>query len=184
MLPFLLIVLQFLAKPLYNLGLLPDFVAVRLGLARKASTGDKDEEKSCSGSSCCAASTPSTNQVASNNTNGGENDTDGEEVITIESEEEYRTILSKYDTVFIKFTAEWCKPCKVVHPFYATQLAKRYGGTKKKFIIIDVDEFDDVAGAFSVSVLPCFAALKNGKLCEKYTGSDEKRLEAFVKDWA
>mmetsp|Transcript_15635 Transcript_15635/g.23492 ORF Transcript_15635/g.23492 Transcript_15635/m.23492 type:complete len:214 (-) Transcript_15635:171-812(-) len=197
-LPFLLIVLQFLAKPLYNLGLLPDVIAVRLGLARKVAAGSDDDgkkqgesqSKSCAGSSCCAPATASAStrskrskSVSSDTTSNGKS---GKEVITIESEEEYREILSNYDTVFVKFTAEWCKPCKVIHPFFATQLAEQYGddGSTKKFTIIDVDELDDVAGECGVSVLPCFAALKDGKLCAKYTGSDEKKLEDFVKEWA
>ena len=177
MLPLLLIVLQYIARPLHNAGLLPDIVASRLGLtiSKEATSGKEDGGKTCKNSSCC---------------NGAENvdkdEDDDMKVVNIESMKEYEKIISKYNTVIIKMTAEWCKPCKIIHPFYETQLATRYKtdseGKRIKFLIVDVDEMDDISSEHNVSILPCFVALKNGKVCGKYTGSDEEKLEAFVKD--
>ena len=179
-LPLVLIVLQYLAKPLYNAGLLPEHIALRIGLVNKSKgiiiegeEGEKtDKSNGCSSSSCCDG-----------NSTVKESKDEDENVVTIESMEQYKSILSKYNTVIVKFTAEWCKPCKVIHPFYATELATRYNSknrTSKKFCVVDVDELDDVASECSVSILPCFVAFKDGKIVDKYTGSDEKKLETFV----
>lgn len=177
-LPLLLIVLQYIARPLHNAGLLPDIIAVRLGLTISKQATKADNENTCKKSSCCGG----TENVDSN---CGDED-DGGKVINIESMEEYEKVISRYNTVIIKMTAEWCKPCKIIHPFYETQLATRYEtdseGKRIKFLIVDVDEMDEIASEHKVSILPCFIALKNGKTCGKYTGSNEEKLEAFVKD--
>jgi thioredoxin 1 len=178
-LPFLLIALQYIAKPLYNAGLLPNVIAQYLGLTRAAATSvaddDDDKKTGCSDSSCC-------NTARSTVSDDTDETSDGE-VMTIDSTEQYEATLSKYKTVVVKFTAEWCKPCKMIHPFYK-QLSERYSkNTNSKFIIVDVDELDDVAAEHSVSILPCFAVFKNGKICGKTTGSNEKKLEDFLKEW-
>ena len=42
--------------------------------------------------------------------------------------------------VFLKFTAEWCGPCKMIQP-RLDELAKEYEG-KVIFISVDVDVFE------------------------------------------
>ncbi len=76
-----------------------------------------------------------------------------------------------------------CKPCKEIHKFFVSDLARNYnGGKSTKFAIADVDEVDEVAAECKVSVLPCFVVIKGGKIVGKYTGSDEIKLETFVKE--
>ncbi len=174
-LPLLLIVLQYIAKPLHSAGLVPDSIARRLGLTSTTSNGKSDE--TCVKKSCC-------NETQEENEEKLEDDI----VVTIQSSEDYTKIVSKYNIVIIKMTAEWCKPCKLIHPFYSTTLASRFSdkkyanGGEIKFTVMDVDEVDEIAADHSVSILPTFIVLKNGKKFAQYTGSDEKKLEAFVKE--
>lgn len=174
-LPLLLIVLQYIVKPLHNAGLVPDSIARRLGLTSSTSNGKSDE--TCTKTSCC-------NETQKENEGKEEEDV----VVTIQSSEDYTKIVAKYNIVIIKMTAEWCKPCKLIHPFYSTSLAPRFSDKKYgsegeiKFTVMDVDEVDEIAADHSVSILPTFIALKNGKKVAQYTGSDEKKLEAFVQE--
>ena len=175
-LPLILIILQYLAKPLHNAGLLPDVIAKRIGLVNATNVQEavleeeeedkkrKRRSKGCK-TECC--------------TNAKENDP--QEVVMIESMEEYTEAVKNNDTVIVKMTAEWCKPCKVIHSYFAGQLASQYSNGRTKFVIVDVDAMDEIATEFSVSILPSFVAVKNGTVEGKYTGSDEKKLEEFVK---
>lgn len=94
--PFLIFALQYIAKPLYDAGLLPEIIAKRIGLSKSTTTQsvEKTEEGSNSKKSCCCA-------------NPSSSDNGEEEILTIESLEDYKDALSAYDSVFIKFTAEW-----------------------------------------------------------------------------
>ena len=80
--------------------------------------------------------------------------------------------------VVVKFTAEWCKPCKSIDPFYHS-MAKKYDAT---FVKIDVDELDDVAAAYSVAMMPTFVLLKSGRNLGAVSGAHEDKLEALVQE--
>ena len=90
--PFMIFALQYMAKPLYNAGLLPEIIAKRIGLSKSSQSTKKTKEEECSKKHCCK--NPSSCD--------GEN-----EILTIESFEEYKASLSAHDSVLIKFTAEW-----------------------------------------------------------------------------
>ena len=91
-LPFVIFALQYIAKPLHDAGLLPEMIAKRIGLSKSVQSVNKSEEESCAKTSCCSKSS----------------DCDGEnDILTIESYEEYKAALSNYNSVLIKFTAEW-----------------------------------------------------------------------------
>mmetsp|Transcript_15963 Transcript_15963/g.18558 ORF Transcript_15963/g.18558 Transcript_15963/m.18558 type:complete len:199 (-) Transcript_15963:19-615(-) len=178
-LPFLLIALQYIIKPLHKAGLIPDSIAKRLGLyiAKNTSATKSKEEKiddSCR-DDCCNFET------AKFVPTGSSEELD-DIVSQIESSEQYKTLLSEYETVILKFTAEWCKPCKKIHPVFV-KLAETFRNQKDvKFGIVDVDEVDDVAAECKVSVLPAFVAFQNGIKCNQITGSDESKLESFVNE--
>lgn len=91
-LPFVIFALQYIAKPLYDLGLLPEMIAKRIGLSKSDKSVNQKEGNSCENKSCCSNIGDS----------GGNND-----ILMIESLEDYKSALSTYDCVFIKFTAEW-----------------------------------------------------------------------------
>ncbi len=91
-LPFVIFVLQYMAKPLYDAGLLPEMIAKRIGLSKAAQSSSAKEDSSCEKKSCC------------DKMSGSNNDCD---VLTIESLEDYRSASSNHKFLFIKFTAEW-----------------------------------------------------------------------------
>lgn len=80
-------------------------------------------------------------------------------------------------TVFTRFTASWCKPCKAVEPKWEA-IASNY--PDKRFITIDVDEFDTIAAECGAIKIPYFVAFNNGEKVAAFSGHDEENLEKFV----
>ena len=84
---FLLIVLKWVADKTGLLGLLPESITKRLGLAGI-----------CNDDCCKVPSNIDMNKVG--------------EVTDIRSEEEWATVKKDHKVIVAKFTASWCKPCK------------------------------------------------------------------------
>ena len=129
--------------------------------------------------SCCADSNCS--NINTNNDIGKEND----DVVTIETAQQYQNVISSQNIVIMKFTAEWCKPCHRIQPTYQA-LAKKYSSSKKKikFVVLDVDndELEDAVSDCGATILPTFVTFHRGMLQEnKMIGSDESSLNSFVK---
>lgn len=74
----------------------------------------------------------------------------------------------------------WCKPCHKVQPFYE-KLSSHYA-KEAKFLKIDVDDFDDIASDYSVSLMPTFLVLQGEKVLGSYSGSNELELQRFLKE--
>merc|ERR1719232_5356 len=57
--------------------------------------------------------------------------------VSIKNPEQWKTMLqNNSSTHFIvaKFTADWCKPCKFIDPFFSNTLANKYDATFVKLI--------------------------------------------------
>lgn len=70
---------------------------------------------------------------------------------------------SPFLVVFVKFTADWCLPCRKINPYYH-ELARKYGGVGKKegdvvFTTVDVECCEEVASYAGASILPAFLVL-------------------------
>jgi thiol-disulfide isomerase/thioredoxin len=199
----LIIGLQWLASQLAKIGLLPDFIAKRLGLLAAITT---EQSKQGCDSGCCggserggsrsrrskrsdtsdtAASSSSSFASTSNTSNDGDNE-NNETVI------EHVTDLTRYHEInsncisnnnsilIVKFTAEWCKPCKLIQPTYLS-LASKFGtGEKEKkcttFITLDIDgdECDTLCSEYKIIMMPTFLSLQNGKEVGRLTGGGEE----------
>jgi thioredoxin len=86
--------------------------------------------------------------------------------------------------VVVDFYATWCGPCKMLSP-RLDKLAEEFSG-KIKFVKVNVDEAQALAGRFRVEGIPTLLFLKNGKLEDRVTGllPEEElkaRLSALVK---
>ncbi len=74
----------------------------------------------------------------------------------------------------------WCQPCHKIQPFYES-LSSHYA-KEAKFLSINVDDHDDIAGEYCVAMMPTFLVLKGDKVLGKYTGSSESELQRFLKE--
>ena len=96
--------------------------------------------------------------------------------IHIHSEEELLTCLNNY-YVIIKFSAEWCGPCKVIEPFY-NELAKN--NPNVCFLSIDVDECENIAQYYNVTGMPTFVGVANKQEIGRFAGAVKDKLESLL----
>jgi len=71
--------------------------------------------------------------------------------------------------VLVDFWAEWCGPCQMMAPVLEQIAAERDDLIVGK---INVDEYPDLAGEYSVDSIPALLLFRNGKL--------EKRVAGFM----
>lgn len=186
--PLLIYGLQWLVQKLVTAGLLPDAVIEALS---KVTWSGKQSEVACGRETCAQPknslrrgkqtkvvdSLAATSRTSSCCSNVGSN-----VCTTIASEEEWTSLIgneSNAATIIIcKFTATWCKPCKEIQPLFESLAVESQDSCT--FIVVDVDELDEVSSSYKVSALPTFIAIQRGTVLGKYSGSDENKLRAFV----
>jgi len=86
----------------------------------------------------------------------------------------------KYLSKSLSLCLSWCKPCHKVQPFYES-ISSHYA-TEAKFFTIDADDFEEIAGQYSVSMMPTFLVLQGEKVLGRYSGSNELELQRFLKE--
>mmetsp|Transcript_2222 Transcript_2222/g.3265 ORF Transcript_2222/g.3265 Transcript_2222/m.3265 type:complete len:232 (-) Transcript_2222:235-930(-) len=210
LIPLLLFALKWVAAQLPK-GLLPDFVATRLGLQQHQQS--EKGSSSCAaegGGSCCASETKkprrrtaressSTATTASTTTDVDETNEDekkednndgisggGGEVEHIDALTRWTEVFtqsrqsSSSSLLFVKFTAEWCKPCRVIQPAY-TSLAAQY--PKYKFVTVDVDgdDCDALSSKLRVAMMPTFICFRSGGEVGRMSGGNNPEgLKSWV----
>lgn len=88
-----------------------------------------------------------------------------------------KEVLEHSGTVLVDFYAEWCGPCKITSP-----IIDELSGEMKtvKFVKVDVDANQDLAGQYSVFSIPTFIVFKNGKPASQFVGARGK--EGFIEE--
>ncbi|CAH1392479.1 unnamed protein product [Nezara viridula] len=79
--------------------------------------------------------------------------------------------------VVIDFHATWCGPCRKIGPKYE-EFAGSYPDVM--FLKVDVDECEDIAAQYEISVMPTFIFVKNGKKIEAFSGGNEDKLKEVI----
>ena len=93
----------------------------------------------------------------------------------IRSEAEYDTIssASHCSPVLIKFTADFCGPCKQISPRFI-ELAGRYSSIS--FYEIDIEELDELALKLGVCSIPAFHGLRGGRKVDEVVGANLQKV--------
>ena len=76
--------------------------------------------------------------------------------------------LSKNKLLLVDFWAEWCGPCKSMHPIFS-RMPKKY--EQVRFARGNVDNSQDVAKKFNVQSIPTFIMFKNGQVAQQMVGA-------------
>ena len=77
-------------------------------------------------------------------------------------------IISSETPTLVDFWAEWCGPCKMMHPVFES-LDKKY--PKVKFARVNVDQNQGIAMKYSVQSIPTFIMFKSGLVVDKMMGA-------------
>ena len=70
--------------------------------------------------------------------------------------------------LLVDFWAEWCGPCKSMHPIF-TRMAKKY--KQIRFARVNVDDAQDIAMKYGVQSIPTFIMFKNAKVVNTMVGA-------------
>lgn len=90
-----------------------------------------------------------------------------------------RVVLHSEVPVLVDFSADWCPPCKALHPTLE-ELAEDYAG-RAKLVRIDVDESGALARRYGVRSIPALFVIKNGKTVDQTVGLQNKHdLQAML----
>lgn len=77
-------------------------------------------------------------------------------------------VVSQNTLVLVDFWAEWCGPCKMMHPVF-DRMAKKYNNIQ--FARINVDNNQTIAQRFGVQAIPTFIMFQNGQAAERMMGA-------------
>ena len=88
-------------------------------------------------------------------------------VIELTSENFNQEMISN-DFLLVDFWAEWCGPCKSMHPIF-TRMAKKY--KRVRFARVNVDNAQDIARKYGVQSIPTFIMFKNGEIVNTMVGA-------------
>ncbi|MCF7948876.1 MAG: thioredoxin [Spirochaetaceae bacterium] len=84
--------------------------------------------------------------------------------------------------VIVDFWAEWCVPCKMVHPIL-DEIASEYEG-KIKVAKVNVDQEGDIASQYNIISIPTLLLFKDGTVVNQQVGAGPRQtIESFFKDY-
>jgi len=81
-------------------------------------------------------------------------------------------------SVYIKFGAQWCGPCKKMKPIFE-KLSKE--NKDDIFLEVDIDEMEEIAEEYKVEDLPTISVIKDGEYKVLMKGVDIKKLVELFK---
>lgn len=84
-------------------------------------------------------------------------------------EEFEEKVLDNKGVKVVKFTADWCYPCKVIEP-HLVKLEKLYNG-EIEFYEVDVEENNELASKYDIVNIPTLLVFKQNKVIGSIVGA-------------
>ncbi len=80
----------------------------------------------------------------------------------------FEQVISRETPTLVDFWAEWCGPCRSMHPVF-TRLSKKF--KKIRFARLNIDENGDIATKLGIQSIPIFIMFKNGQPVDRVVGA-------------
>ncbi|MXS71276.1 MULTISPECIES: thioredoxin family protein [Chryseobacterium] len=95
----------------------------------------------------------------------------------------FQEVINSERPVLIDFFATWCQPCKVQSSVLTK--VKENVGESARIMMLDVDQYPDIAAQVGVRGVPTLAVFKNGELLYKQSGvHDVNTLTDLLKQFS
>ena len=80
----------------------------------------------------------------------------------------FEQTISAENPTLVDFWAEWCGPCKSMHPIFS-RMAKKYNHVR--FARVNIDHSQNIAVKFNVQSIPTFIMFNDGKVVQQMVGA-------------
>lgn len=80
----------------------------------------------------------------------------------------FDSMLSAHQYVLADFWAEWCGPCRTMHPIF-DEMCKKYDAVQ--FVRVNVDSSPLISTRYRVQSIPTFIMFHNGVLVDRMLGA-------------
>ncbi len=80
----------------------------------------------------------------------------------------FEQVISSEIPTLVDFWAEWCGPCRAMHPIF-TRMARKF--KKITFARLNIDQNQEIATMFGIQSIPIFIMFKNGSPVDKVVGA-------------
>ena len=77
-------------------------------------------------------------------------------------------IISSDNPTLVDFWAEWCGPCKSMHPIFE-RMSNKFPNVK--FARVNVDSNQNISMKYAVQSIPTFIMFKSGQIIDKMMGA-------------
>jgi thioredoxin 1 len=77
-------------------------------------------------------------------------------------------IISSDNPTLVDFWAEWCGPCKSMHPIFE-RMSNKFPNVK--FARVNVDNNQNISMKYAVQSIPTFIMFKSGQIIDKMMGA-------------
>lgn len=102
--------------------------------------------------------------------------------VTVTTDNFEQEVLGADVPVIVDFWAEWCVPCKMIHPILE-EIEKEYSG-QIKVAEVDVDNHGELASQFNIISIPTLLLFKDGTVVNQQVGAGPKQtIEKLFKDY-
>lgn len=94
---------------------------------------------------------------------------------------EFDALAASTTYVLVDFYADWCPPCKMVAPMFASLADSHAVEGKLAFAKVNVDQQQQLAMRFGITAMPTFLLLKDGRPVSNVRGANPPAIQALVR---